>query len=404
MIDVKAVRQDFPILNGLMDGKALVYFDNACMSLRPRPVIEAITRYYTDLSACGGRSNHRLANRVTIAVDEAREKLAKFIGAKRNEEIIFTRNTTEGINLVANTLSLKAGDVVFTTDKEHNSNLIPWLKLASEKGIVHRVIESNQNNTFNLHKYKELLTPEVKLVSVVMTSNLDGVTNPIKEIAKEAHRVGAKVLVDGAQGVPHMKVNVKDLDIDFLAFSGHKMMGPSGMGVLYGKYELMDKLPGFLVGGDTVEYSTYTSYKHLPLPEKYEAGLQDYAGIIGLGEAVTYLTQVGWENIAEHERKLNTIITEGLAKEKRIKIIGPQDPWLRGGVVAFTVDGAEAHQLALMLDESSRIMVRSGQHCVHSWFEAKKIKGSVRVSIYLYNTEAEAEYLVENVIKILQVI
>ncbi len=243
-----------------------------------------------------------------------------------------------------------------------------------------------------------------KLVSMVMCSNLDGVTNPIKEIVQKAHAVGAMVMVDAAQAVPHQKIDVQDLDVDFLAFSGHKMLGPSGMGVLYGKQNLLDKMDGFLVGGDTVEYTTYTDYKHLPVPEKFEAGLQDYAGIMGLGIAAEYLMDVGLDNVHEQERMLTTQITEGLKDIDRVKIIGPADPMLRGGITSFTVEGVDPHQVALMLDETAGIMVRSGQHCVHSWFDAHQIKGSVRASVYFYNSEEEAERFVDNLSNILHVL
>jgi cysteine desulfurase / selenocysteine lyase len=404
MFDVLKLRQDFPILQKKFEGKSLVYFDNACMSLRPQPVIDEITRYYTELSGCAGRSNHRLAQGVSEAVDVARVKVQKFLHAKFKEEIIFTRNTTEGINLVARSLNLEADDVVLTSGKEHNSNLVPWLKLVKELGIVHKIIPQKQDNSFDMVAFKKLLTKEVKLVAIVQTSNLDGVTFPIKEIAKLAYKVGALVLVDAAQSAPHQKIDVQDLGADFVAFSGHKLMGPSGMGVLYGKKKHLEKMDGFLVGGDTVEWTTYTGYKHLPIPEKFEAGLQDYAGIMGLGIAVEYLSKIGWENIRQQELKLNTIITEGLEGEKRVRIIGPKDPALRGGIVAFTLDGADPHQIALLLDSTAGIAVRSGQHCVHSWFDAHKIKGSIRASLYVYNTVEEAEYFVESLKKILAVV
>lgn len=404
-MDGNLIRQDFPILKKQMDGKPLVYFDNACMSLRPQVVIDEVTRYYTGLSACSGRSNHRLARAVTEVIETSRKKVQGLIRAKHSQEIIFTRNTTEGINLVANSLGLKVGDTVITTDKEHNSNLVPWLKLKRTLGIKHQVIRSNPDNTFNLDEFERVVTnKKPRLVSVVYTANVDGVTNPIEEIVRVAHKAGALVMVDAAQSIPHQKVDVQKLKVDFLAFSGHKMMGPAGTGVLYGKQELLEKMEGFLVGGDTVEYTTYTDYKHLPIPEKFEAGLQDYAGIMGLGMAVDYLNKIGLEKIHEHEIKLNQIITVGLSEEKRLHVIGPDDPKKRGGIYSFYVDGVDPHQIALMLDNAYGIMVRSGQHCVHSWFHDRGIKGSVRASLYAYNTEAEAEYFVESLKKILIVI
>lgn len=406
-MDVEKIRRDIPILNQQIGGRPMVYFDNACMSLRPQAVIDKVTEYYTQLSACAGRSNHRLARKVNEEVENSRKKIQQFIGAKHSQEIIFTRNTTEGINLVAHSLELGANEIVLTSGKEHNSNLVPWLKLAKKIGIKHKVISQNEDNTWNMDNFEaelEKAKGKVKLVGLVQTSNLDGVTFPIKEITKTAHRAGALVLVDAAQSAPHQKINVQDLEVDFLAFSGHKLMGPSGMGVLYGKRELLDKMEGFLVGGDTVEYTTYTDYKHLPLPEKYEAGLQDYAGVMGLGAATDYLAKIDRQALARHEAKLNTIMTEGIKDLTRVHLIGPKEPHLRGGVLSFYVDGADPHQIALLLDQSYGIMVRSGQHCVNSWFNAHQITGSVRASVYLYNTEEEAKYFVQSLKKVMEVV
>ena len=396
MINTEKVRKDFPLFQEKIGNKPIVYFDNACQSLRPLQVIEAMNEYYQKYPACGGRSMHKLGEIVTNKIDNARKTIAKFIKAKRKEEIIFTRNTTEGINLVARSLDLRQGDVVVTTDKEHNSNLIPWQILSKKERIVHKIVPSKNDNTFDLDAFAKIMNDKVKLVSMVYTSNLDGVTIPAQEIIKIAHQYGAKVLLDAAQAAPHQEIDVSKLDVDFLAFSGHKMLGPSGTGILYGKYHLMEELEPFLVGGNTVEYSTYESHKLLPPPEKFEAGLQDYAGIIGLGEAVKYLNQIGFESIAEHEYKLNKFITEEIVKIPGLKIIGPFDPALRGGIISFYIDGVDSHQIALILDETANIMIRSGQHCVHSWFASRKIQSSVRVSLCFYNTLEEAGIFVEN--------
>jgi len=244
----------------------------------------------------------------------------------------------------------------------------------------------------------------VKVVSVVMTSNLDGTSNDIKTIAKLAHKIGAMMVVDAAQAVPHQKMSVIDIDADFMAFSAHKMCGPSGIGAVYGKLSLLERLNPFMTGGDTVAKTTYESYEMLPVPEKFEAGLQDYAGIIGFGAAIDYLSQIGMDTIHHYEVKLNQELTQGLNKFDRVKILGPQDPKLRGGIASFVVDGADHHQVALMLDQMGQIAVRSGQNCVHSWFNSHDISGSVRASVYFYNTEEEVEKFLATFEKILRII
>ncbi|HTX78616.1 MAG TPA: cysteine desulfurase, partial [Longilinea sp.] len=384
--------------------KPYVYFDNACQSLRPQVVIDAIQDYYVKMSACSGRSMHQLAAAVTQGCDQARSKVAKFLNVAKKEEVIFTRNTTEGINLVANSLELHAGDVVLISDKEHNSNLIPWQLQAKRRGIVVRIIPSQVDNTFDLDAFSRLLDAKVRLVSLGFTSNLDGVTIPAAEVVKRAHKNGSLVLLDAAQTTLHQRIDVKSLDVDFLALSGHKMLGPSGTGVLYGKYRLLEQLQPFMVGGETVASSTYESCEFLPLPERLEAGLQDYAGIMGLGAAAQYLQGMGFDTIQKQERLLNETITEGILKIHGLKLIGPQDAKLRGSIATFYFDDVDSHRVALMLDQMDAIMVRSGQHCVHSWFNAHQLKGSVRASLAFYNTEEEAARFVDNLNKIRKVL
>lgn len=394
-------RHDFHLFK---DGKE-IYFDNACQTLRPRPVINAITEYYEEYPVCAGRGVYEMGGKVTNKIKTTRKIISKFINSKKPEEIIFTRNTTEGINLIASSLNLKKGDVVLTTDKEHNSNLIPWQKIAKEKGIIHKIVPSQKDNTFNINAYKKILTESrVKLVSMGHISNLDGVSIPAEEIIKEAHLKGALVMLDGAQSVPHTEVNVRKLDVDFLAFSGHKLLGPTGTGVLYGKYKLLEKLEPFMVGGDTVDHSTYEGHEMFLPPRKFEAGLQNYAGIIGLGAAVKYLQKVGFKKIKETELKLNTYITEELQKIENLHIIGPANPTQRGGIISFYIDRVDSHKIALILDNMSNIMIRSGRHCVHSWFEDRGIKNSARVSLYFYNTKEECEIFIKSLKKILSII
>ena len=399
-MDVQKIRPDFPALHKKWNGKYPIYFDNACMTLKPVQVMDAMNEYYNEYPVCGGRSLHRMAKKVDERVTESREKFQKFLGASSPEEIIFTKNTTEGLNLVANSLDLRKGDIVLTTDREHNSNLIPWQVQAHKRGIKHIVVYSNPDNTFNLHDFEEILNKNrnVRLVSMVHTSNLDGYTIPAKDIIRIAHDHGALVMLDGAQSAPHKPVDVGSLDVDFFALSVHKMLGPTGMGVLYGKYHLLEELAPFIVGGDTVSDTTFNAAKFLPPPEKFEAGLQNYAGIIGAGAAVDYLLKVGLSDIEKHEERLNRIITDGIKDIPGLKIIGPQDPRLRGGIVSFTVEltkGGDAHDIAIVLDETENIAVRSGAFCVHSWFNYRRCETAVRASLYLYNSEEEARKFIE---------
>lgn len=399
-LDVERIRKDFPVLQKEVNGKPIIYFDSACMTLRPVQVIEKVCEYYREYPSCGERSLHKLGKRVDEEVERAREIVKKFINAKKFEEIVFTKNTTEGINLIANSFGFQKGDVVLTTDKEHNSNLLPWQRLAS-RGVRHEVVKSNPDNTFSLENFENKMNKDVKLVSIGQTSNLDGVTNPIREIVKIAHDNGAKVLVDGAQGVPHHPMDVRKLDVDFLAFSGHKMMGPSGIGVLYGKKDLLENLRTFIVGGGTVVDTTHYEAKFEELPQKFEAGLQNYAGIIGLGAAAKYLMGIGKENVEKHEVGLNRRITEGI---EGVSLIGPEDPEKRGGVFSFNVGKTSPHEIAMMMDEMENICLRSGAHCVHSWFNAHKLEGSVRASLYVYNTPEECDKFVETLKKIIDLV
>jgi len=400
-MNIEKIREDFPLLrNG-----DKIYFDNACNTLRPISVIQQINRYYTEFPVCAGRSNFVLASNLTDKIGETRKQIANFISAKSPREIIFTRNTTESINLVAKSLNLGEGDIVLTTDKEHNSNLIPWLYLKKEKGIVHKVIPSNPDNSFSLENFKKLLNPKVALVALGMTSNLDGVSIPAKEIIELSHNNGSLVLLDAAQTAAHIEINVSKLNVDFLAFSGHKIFGPSGIGVLYGKIDLLESLNPFLLGGSTVSNSTYDDYELMPVPERFEAGLQNFSGILGLGEAVKYLTKIGFKNIIKQELLLNEYLSKEMAKIDGLVIIGPQNAKERSGIINFYIDNLDVHQLSVMLDQSAGIMLRSGQHCVHSWFNSRGIKNSLRISLSFYNTIEEAQVLItelNNIIKILK--
>ena len=401
-MDVKKLRSDFPILQKEINGKKIVYLDSACMSLRPKQVIDKINEYYNEYPGCAGRSVHKIATKVTMAMDEARIKVQNFIHAKEKDEIIFNRNTTEGLNMVAHGLPWKKGDRILITDHEHNSNLIPWLVLQEKKGIKLDVVPSNPDNTFNLNTFENLLNSDVKLVSMAHITNLDGHTIPAHEIIKLAHEYDALVMLDGAQSAPHMAIDVQKLDVDYFTFSAHKMCGPAGIGVLYGKYSLLEDVPPLIAGGSTVKNATYTTAEFLPPPDKFEGGLLDYAGIMGMGAAADYLQNIGLNEIEQHNIKLNQIMTNALSNYEEITILGPQDPKQRGCTFSFNIKNVDCHDVALILDEVGNIMIRSGMHCVHAWFNHHKINGSARAAIYLYNTEGEVKFFCEKVEEIIE--
>ncbi len=404
-MNINEIRKDFEFLNKEINGKPIVYFDNACMTLAPNQVLEKMNWYYKDNFSCAGRSNNKIAEKVNYEIDLARKEIAEFINAKSSREIIFTRNTTEGINLIANSFDFKKGDLVLITDKEHNSNLIPWQNFRDKKGIEIGIIKSNEDGSFDFENFKKLLEKKPKMVSIVYTSNLDGVRNePMKDIVKNSHEVGAKVLIDAAQTIGHEKIDVKNLDVDFMAFSGHKMLGPTGTGVLYCKIDEMEKLSEFLVGGGAVAESSYENHIAADFPEKFEAGLQNYAGIIGLGEAVRYLKKISFDNIYDQELKINKKITEFLSGIEGVKIIGPKEAEKRPGIINFYHNKLDAFEISAYLDKMGNIMARVGQHCVHSWFKSRGIKNSCRLSFYFYNTEEEADVFIETFKKILKLI
>jgi cysteine desulfurase/selenocysteine lyase len=394
-MDTDRIRRDFPVLQRIIKGKPIRYMDSACMSLKPRQVIDAVVEYYENYPACAGRSVHRLSHEVEEARLKARETIKDFIGAKKTEEVIFTRNTTEGLNLVTNSLQLNQGDVVLTTDREHNSSLVTCQLLASRKNVKHIVVKSAPDSTFDLDAFQKVLTPEVKLISFVWSSNLDGYTLPVEEILGIAHDNGSLILLDAAQTAPHHEMNVGKLGVDFLAFSGHKMLGPTGTGIVYVKEEHYDRLDPYNVGGETVDWSTLEEHKFLEPPEKYEAGLQNYAGELGFAAAVRYLKSIGMKKIEKHENELNQMMHNGLSRIDGATIIGVTDPSHRGGITSFNIEGVMYHDVAMIMNRNYNLMVRSGQHCVHSWFNENGIEGSVRASLYLYNTKEEVETLIE---------
>jgi cysteine desulfurase/selenocysteine lyase len=388
------LRADFPALAQRIHDKPVVYLDNACMSLRPQVVLDAMTAYYTQFPGCHGRVDHYFGTATTKAYRGARESVQGFLGARQPSEIRFTRNTTESINIIANVIGLQPGDAVVSSDLEHNSNLLPWLALRQRAGVEHRIVPTAPDTTFDLDAFRARLDGRVKLVSVLHSSNLSGVTFPIADIVAEAHRVGALVLVDAAQGMLHGDLDVRALDVDFLAFSGHKVLGPTGTGVLYVKEELLKDLPCFLFGGETVQDSTYEGFTLGLPPDRYEAGLQDYAGAIGLGAALDYVREVGTRSIARQIARLNARATDALAKTRGVTILGPADAARRGGVLNLLVEGVDAGDVAYLLNKHANIMTRSGKHCVHSWYNARKVPNSLRASFSFYNTPEEVDFFV----------
>ncbi len=407
-------RADFPILSSALTSnlsdspassvsrKSLIYLDSACVSLRPQQVIDVINSYYITYSSCAGRSNHRLSRELDMAIRTARDEVSQFIGAKHPDEIIFTKNASEAINLVANALTFEPGDIILTSHKEHNSNLVPWLSLVartkSTNNIVHKIIHPDSDGSFSAENLQKELDAakksgqRVRLVSVHHVSNVDGTQLNIADIVKRSHWYGALVLVDGCQAAGHMPINVRELGADFYAFSAHKMCGPSGMGALYVSRAAQEQLGEFIVGGQTVVRTTYTSYTPLEGPAKFEAGLQDYAGILGFAAACKYLRKIGLEAISNRVQSLNTMLTDLLAAEidnKTIELLGPRDAKDRGSIFSFVVKSMPQTEFAALLDKTYGIAVRAGQHCVHSWFNATKREGSVRISLHFYNTADE---------------
>lgn len=385
-MDTETLRKDFPILMNGFEGKDIIYFDNACMTLRPQQVIDKLTEYYRDYPGCAGRSVHRISARVTAEYEGVRDTIADYINAPDKNGVIYTKNTTESINVISHSFPFEKGDVVLGTDHEHNSNIVPWLQAQENRGIRYRVLPSDKENNFDIEGFKEMVKG-VRLVSMVHISNLDGTRIPEKDVIEIAHDAGSLVMLDCAQSIPHMPIDMDGLDLDLLAFSGHKACGPTGTGVLAGKMDILESLTPFITGGDTVEDTKYDSVKFLPPPKRFEGGLQNFAGFIALGEALKYLKRIGLNDIHEHELMLNRYATD-LLKDK-IRILGPLNPGDRGGILPFQVEGLNSHDVSMMLDELVGIAIRSGRHCVHAWFNDRNIESSARASFYLYNTREE---------------
>jgi cysteine desulfurase/selenocysteine lyase len=395
-VNVRKIREDFPILKREVNGKPLVYFDNAATSQKPNAVIEAIDKYYRQYNANIHRGIHKLAEEATLAHEGAREKVAKFINAKHTEEVIFVRNTTEAINLVAyawGRTNVDKGDKIVLTITEHHSNIVPWQLLAQEKGARVEFIKIDEDGFLRQYEIQELIDSRTKIVCVTLASNVLGTINPVKEIARTAHRFGALVLTDAAQAVPHMRVDVRDVDCDFMAFSGHKMLGPTGIGVLHGKREHLEKMPPFMGGGEMIREVHTTGAAWKDLPYKYEAGTPNVSGAIGLGAAVDYLRGIGMENVHEHEKEITGYALNRMAGVKGVVIYGPKDVNRRVGVISFNLGDIHAHDLASILDEEG-IAIRSGHHCAQPLMEFLDVPATSRASFYIYNTKEEVDILI----------
>ena len=395
-LNVTKIRADFPILRRKIGGKPLVYLDNAATSQKPKAVIDAIDRYYHEYNANVHRGVHRLSEEATVAFEQSREEFARFIGAKAAKEIIFVRNATEALNLVALSwarANLKSGDRILLTEMEHHSNIVPWQMLAKEKGLRIDYVEIRDDGILNWENFGQLIKESPKVLSLAHVSNALGTINPVKQMAREAHKVGATVIVDAAQSVPHMPVDIADLECDFLAASGHKMLAPTGIGMLYGRQDLLDHMEPLMGGGEMIREVHLQDARWNDLPWKFEAGTPNIEGVIGLGAAVDYLTKLGMQNVREHEKDITRYAIERLAGVKGLVLYGTKEIEKRGAVISFNLDDIHAHDLATVLDTQG-IAIRSGQHCAQPLMERLKVPATSRASFYIYNTRREVDILV----------
>lgn len=403
--DVQKIRADFPILERKVGSNVpLVYLDSTATSQKPIQVLDAMDEYYRRSNANIHRGIHALAEEATEAYESARERIAAFIGAATSKEVIYTRNTTESINLVAQTwgrVNLQSGDVVILTEMEHHSNLVPWQILAAERNLRLEFIKVTPEGLLDLDSYAELLKLDPKIVSFTHMSNVLGTINPAREIIQLAHAAGAITLVDAAQSVPHLPVDVQELEVDFLAFSAHKMCGPTGVGILYGRRELLEAMPPFLGGGEMIKRVELRSFTNNDLPHKFEAGTPAIAEGIGLGAAVDYLSSIGMGAIEKHEQEIITYAMERLEEIPGVKVFGPEAQH-KGGVAAFTLPEAHAHDISQILD-SKGVAVRAGHHCAMPLHNMFGIAATARASFYLYNTMEEVDTLVDGIYKVKQI-
>jgi cysteine desulfurase / selenocysteine lyase len=400
-MDAKELKQLFPILNQEVNGHPLVYLDSAATSQKPTSVIEAVSNYYRLDNSNVHRGVHTLGTRATDAYEGAREKIRKFINAKSTQEIVYTRGTTTALNLVASSYgkaNIGEGDEIIITYMEHHSNLIPWQQVAKQTGATLKYFPLQEDGTLTIEDVRSTITPNTKIVALTMVSNVLGTMNPIKEIAQIAHENGAVIVVDGAQGAPHLGIDVQDLDIDFLAFSGHKMCGPTGIGVLYGKKQLLENMEPIEFGGEMIDFVGLHESTWKELPWKFEGGTPIIAGAIGLGAAIDFLQEIGLDNILEHEHKLAAYALEKMSTIEGLTIYGPAEAEKRAGVITFNLSDVHPHDVATVLDAEG-IAVRAGHHCAQPLMKWLNVSATARASFYLYNTEEDIDKLVEGLAK-----
>ena len=397
MKNVNEIRNDFPLISS-----RTVYFDNAATTHRPAAVTAAIKEFYDNFNANPLRGLYDLSSLATEMYGKARSACASFINAKCAREIIFTRNTTESINLAAYSLGellVEEGDNIVISVSEHHSNLLPWQRVARQKKANLVFMEPDMTGLLSLEEIKSKIDSRTKIVSIGHVSNVWGRTNPVREIVEAAHKVGAVVLIDGAQAAPHMKVDVRDLDVDLYAFSGHKMLGPMGIGCLYAKLDLLDKMPPFLLGGEMIEYVTREDATFAEIPHKFEAGTVNAADAFALKTAVEYIKDIGFEYIEEHEKRLTARVMEGLAKDPYVTVYGSENPEEHCGIVTFNLEGVHPHDLASVLNDDG-ICIRAGHHCAQPLMQFMGVGSTARLSLYLYNTDEEVDFFLEKLSKV----
>ena len=402
-LDVARIREDFPILKEMVHGKPLVYLDNAATSQKPQAVIDTVSRYYTTENANIHRGVHYLSQQATQDYEAARSGVRRFLNAAQDREIVFVRGTTEGINLVAGTFgrqNISQGDEIVISTMEHHSNIVPWQILCQERGAVLRVIPINEDGGLEMDEYERLLGPRTKLVSIVHVSNALGTVNPVDQIVEMAHSYGAAVLVDGAQSAPHMPIDVQAMGCDFFVFSGHKLYGPTGIGVLYGREELLEAMPPYQGGGDMIKSVSFEKTIYNDLPYKFEAGTPNIAGVIGLGAAVDYITALGMDRTVPHERDLLEYGTRSLSEIGGLRLIGTARD--KASILSFVLDVAHPHDIGTILDTEG-VAIRTGHHCTQPLMERFGIPATARASLAFYNTRQEIDALVRGIYKVKEV-